>query len=211
MPKFKRNSKWKSRARTVSQVATKALSTALMVKKLINVEFKHIDTVPVTITPVQAGTVYAMHGCAESTSSQGRNGLSIRTKSVFVRYTITENASATATTVRVMLVKDQRPAGTTPAVTDILETGNRWIALMNNINTTRFTVLSNKLYSFSSSGTQQIHGEIYKKLNFITKYNGSTAADTDIDSNALYLIVVGSEATNTPSMTYTARVRYIDN
>lgn len=195
---------------TAFSVAKQALNTALKVKSLINVEFKHVDTAPNAWTVASGGVVLAMNAIAEGDASNERDGLSVRNKSLYLRATISEHASAQKTLIRMMIVKDQQPNGTTPAITDILEAAD-WRALMNNINTRRFKVLVAKDYALSNNGNGIVQDNIYKELNFHTKYLGSGGAATDIGYNGIYLVALSNQPTYTPTIDYSARIRYIDN
>lgn len=203
--------KQRNRKRGYLNTAQKALKVALMTKQLLNVEHKHIDTAPSSLTCDTTGGVVALHGCSEGSTSFERNGLSIRTKSIAMHLKFIINAaSTTPQTVRIFLFKDKQPNGTTPSITDVLESVET-VSLMNNENTTRFTVLRNWVVDLSPNG-KEIHSEsFYKKLNYVTKYIGSTSAATDIGYNALYLGYMSTEAANKPTVRYSARIRYIDN
>lgn len=193
------------------ETARHALTIAKGVASVINVEFKHIDTAGTTVNPTATGVVLPMNSCAEGTASYERNGLSVRNKSLFIRGFVTGNASATNTLLRIMVVKELNPNGATPLITDIIETGFREISLMNNINGKEFKVLYSKFITMSADGSETAFFEKYLKLNGHTKYNSSSGAATSIDYGGYYLVLASNQMTNTPTVNYTSRIRYVDN
>lgn len=212
MPKKNgKSSKFWKRAKTVGQVAHKALGTALMVKKLLNVEYKHIDTAVVTSNPSTSGTVLAMNACAEGNGSGERNGLSIRIKSIFLRGYAVEHLSSSDTLLRIMIVKAKNPKGTTPTISDIFESTSPYLSLQNNVKTSEYTILWSKFIAMSSSGTSAYYLDKFLKTNFHAKYNSSAGTASAIEWNGVYLVLLSNQPTNTPGFTYTARIRYIDN
>lgn len=204
-----RDRRKKARRRTFD-IAKEALNTALKVKSLINVEFKHVDVTATTVTPANTGNIQALSSIAEGDGSNQREGLSIRAKSLYLNYSVQEHASATATQCRVMLIKDKNPRGSTPTWSEIMEENNV-LSLMNNLYTKRYTVLYRKDHFLSSTGELIEGGSAYIKLNDIVKYNSSGGAATDIEANGYYLVTCSNQATNVPSVNFVTRLRYIDN
>lgn len=201
----------KRKGRKFLNTAQKALKVALMTKSLLNVELKHIDTAPTNLTADTVGGVVAMHGCSEGNRSSQRNGLSIKNKSLTMKYTVKINGSSVAPqTVVFYIVKDKQPRGTTPTWSDCFESVDQ-VSLMNNENTSRFRILKKVIVSLSPSGNEVYHGSFYKPLNFHTKYTGETAAATDIGYNGLYIFYMSDQATNKPTIRYSSRIRYVDN
>lgn len=213
MNRRKKNGKFKryvSGAQSVANVAHTALKTALLVKTLINVEYKHIDTAAVTLSPSSTGAVYTFNACGEGDASTERNGLSIRMKSLMMKAYLVMHASATNTVVRYAIVLDKAPNSAQAGWTDIFES-NSPVSMTNNITNSRFRILQDRTVTFSGTGEENASRQHFVPLNHVVKYTGAGATNGDIEKNQLYLCIISNEATNTPSVTYAARVRYIDN
>lgn len=210
MPKKSFYNRHKGKFKTAYNVAQKALTTALKVKSLLNVEFKTIDIAPTTISPPVSGLVVPLNTCAQGNGEGDRDGLSILLKSIYLRYTATSHSSATYTHLRLMLIKDQQPDGTTPAITDILETADP-VSLMNNLNTRRFQILWTKTHDLSSVHAMIESDNKYVKVNFHTKYKSTIGGTSSLAYNGVYLVAISNQTTNNPIFRYTTRVRYLDN
>ena len=121
---------------------------------------------------------------------------------------------------RMMLIVDNQPNGTLPAITDILSSADP-AAHLNPNNRDRFRVLCDKQYVFGSANvtTPAIAGvnikniKLYKKMSLNTIFNSSnTGTITDITSGALLLVWIGSlpSGTNDLNAIISTRVRYSD-
>lgn len=190
--------------------AKKALTVALMTRKLLNVEYKIKDYNPggsVNVTNV--GTVVLLNGIATGDLETTRDGNSILLKSILLRYSITRHINNHGETWRVMLVQDRQSNGVAPAVTDILETAHP-LSPLNDKNTNRFNILHSRMGTFTSSREDSTTDQ-FKKLDFHTKYIGADATQSSVGYNGLYILYVGSHATEYPTINYRTRIRYIDN
>lgn len=184
-------------------------------KKAINVEYKDFVHNG-TITPSSTGDVRGIGGIDIDTgdTSATRDGRSIKLTSWFFRMYVLNNSSFNNTVFRMLLVHDKQVNGALPAASDILETVST-TGLMNRDNADRFTVLSDKLFHMNTNYSGQtvalLPKPIYKSLDMHIKYSGTGGGIADLTSNELILLTISNQAVNTPSITYRARVKYIDN
>lgn len=174
---------------------------------LVNVEKKYIDdnigqTIPNT------GIVDLISAVAAGDDVTNRNGNSILAKYLVLKGFVRMSASATATNVRVMIVRDLNNQGSNPTVADILD-GATDVSLLNKDNTSRFWILYDKMFSLSNNGTQQVSLDIYRRLNFHLKY--SSTVSTAVLSNAIYLVAIADEPTNVPQIQGVSRIAFYDN
>jgi len=140
-----------------------------------------------------------------------RDGRSIRIKSVQIALTVFFNASATQTATRMMVVIDKQPNETLLVIGDLITATNSH-AMRNLDQRKRFVILWDRVVTQGDQENAPRHIEFYKKLDMITVYDDSNAGTiADIETNALYLILFSTEATNTPTVGRTTRVRFIDN
>ena len=78
-------------------------------------------------------------------------------------------------------------------------------------NMKRYKILLDKKYTFSDTGVQRRDIKYYKKLYGHQKFSGTTNADASAGQNSLWIYLVSTEATNTPTLHVDSRYRYIDN
>ncbi len=217
MPRGKpsRYTKYKKYGMTTLNVANKALNIALKTKRLINVEYKFKDT---QHTPgvgiTQAGIVQDLVTLAQGTTVSTREGDQVKFVSLYLNYFGDMSASATASTVRVVIVHDKQPNGATATNSQIFDdaTVNDLIISPKNLgNKFRFKILYNKLHQMSINGNQNFRGSKYIKLNMLTRYSGSAGTIADITTNNIQLWFIGDEATNEVAVRSFCRLRYIDN
>lgn len=190
--------------------AHKALKVANDVKRLLNVEFKVRDTNEVTTTPDSSGEVISLNHLAQGDAETQRSGISVLNKSIQLKWTCTQHASATSTFIRMMLVKDIRPNGTLATIADILQEA-RINSYLDRQQFGRFQVLNDVLIALNGSSHDNTIGKIYKQLQFHTKYQGSDSTDGGVMGGQLLLVLISNEATNVPSFKYACRLRFIDN
>lgn len=193
--------------------AAKALALALMLKRMINVEKKFIESATSSAQSTSA-TVALLTGIAQGDTQNDRNGNSIKAQSVSTKYNVEMNSSATATQVRIMLVIDKNSNGAAPVLSDILDNGVASNAVAHYNSDTagsRFLILHDKSYSLSINGSRTISGSCYSKLNHHVKFTSSTGAQASCASGHLYLILWSDESTNTPIITQSSVFRYTDN
>lgn len=201
---------WGNKVGDGLSLAKKALKMAMFVKGLVNVEKKFFDTAfsdPVSTTgsvtsicdiPSQEGAV---------DQGQSRDGDQVRVKALQFNGTLTLHASATNTVARLSIVMDKMALATPPAIGDIYESAST-VALHNMANRNRFVVIWSRQLTISPD-KPAVFFKCYKRMSTKLQYAGDT---TDQPQNICFYVVMSSnEATNTPSVTAQARLRFIDN
>lgn len=166
------------------------------------------------------GLISLLNPLGQGNSDGTRVGDRVRQKMLDMRIRM---YSVNPITIRVMLILDTRPAGSYPAILDILDgndpqTGSSGImSHRSKINLSRFVVLQDQFMTFNPqiTGTVQekfIH--VYKKLNFGTDYSrGNAASVADIQTNALYLIAISNaiNAATNPYLSYASKMTFTDD
>lgn len=197
-------------AKFVGTVA-KVVRDVNYLRSIVNVERKYIDTTA-TLTPSTTGVFTLLNASVPGTSATTRNGISIKLMSFLLRFTLELNATATLTQVRCVVVQDRIPQATSPASSEVFTVANSITSPLNLVNTHRFKIHYDKIYSINSTGTSSLNRKFFKKLRFHSQYNtvnGGTIAD--FTANSFLLYTLSDEATNTPSMVFYSRVRFVDN
>ena len=190
--------------------AQKALSMAGKALSLINAERKYVDANSEVTAQTTSPTYVLLNGTNQGDDNIGeRVGRSIKMTSVYARAQLTFNAAATNTFFRCMIVKDRQSNGSTPTITEILQSSA--INSPRNIDEgKRFTVLKDVVYTLSDQQPIKFF-KWFTKLSDHVEYSGTTAATSDINTNAMWMIIFSTEATNGPKWDYHVRTRYLDN
>ncbi len=189
--------------------ATAALALAKMLKSLINVERKYNINAN-SVLAVNTGVSYLLNGTAQGDDDTDRNGRSVKATSVFTRLSVAKNALATNTAVRLIVYWDRQANGAAPATTDVLETAS-YLSALNKDYGKRFSVVWDTTCSVNTAGTTFKLIKRYAKLNRHVEYIGTTSGIGSIGANALYIMLISNEATNTPTVAFNNTFRFIDN
>lgn len=201
--------RYKSYSRGFRQLA----SDVGQLKNLINVEFKFANYVASTTPTSTIPTLQLLNGMVRGDDSNTRDGRQIRIKSIQCFFRVNMHASATATTVRYMIVIDKQPSAAAFTAADLLDTASaaQVDALRNLSSRRRFVILKDRRLVVNTDYPEKVF-RVYKQLDMKTVYDDSDAGSiADIQSNALYLVIITDEATNTPTCTNNVRIRFIDN
>lgn len=190
--------------------AEQALRVANGVRKLLNVEFKLFDHVETSTAVGNSGTLVSLNNMAQGDNSNNRGGLSVRNKTLQFKYYCEQHASATNTFVRIVLLIDKNPNGSLVSVSDIFSE-NRITGHLHNKHLQRFNILSEQLISLNASSTDGSIGKKFIRLENHTKYDESAEQNDNIERNQILLYMISNEATNTPTVHWSTRLRYIDN
>ncbi len=186
----------------------------MAVKKLLNVEYKfHDKQITATAIP-SAPSIIQMTNIAQGDTASTRDGASIKWTKLSVRATVKIHASAVSTQVRLILVLDRQTNGAIYAASDFLQDttiNDNIISMYNLDNKFRFRALKDVVIDLEDNGTQsrQINWTI--PMSTKCRFSGTAGDITDLSSYSLSLINISSEATNTPTLTFVSRLRYIDN
>ncbi len=233
MPQFKRYNKFPSSYnrrpmgshlmrsyKSVSKYATaknagRALDLALKTAKLLNVEYK-LHTVTVASTAVtDAGTITPLSLLVQGDTDITRNGNQVKWTSYYLHYRWRIHASAANTAVRLMIVHDKQTNQAQFALADILQSAAAQLNIFSpyNIdNVSRFNVLYDRVHSLVDVGdSAQVIRKLIKPLQLKIRYDANVGDVTDLTQDSLSLVLIGSEATNDPSITFFYRGRFIDN
>lgn len=186
-------------------------------------ELKYVDTANAAYACNTTGSITALNLIAVGDDNTTRDGRQVTIKSVQLHgHVVPEDTGCGPTKARVILVWDNAVnSGALPAITDIYTAINGTaFPLVNNAQ--RFTILVDREYSIGvvdNTATQAYAGsptnyscEIYKPLNAVTQFSGTTAAIGSIQNGGLYLVTMGSTAAGTGATLLAGiRVRFVDD
>lgn len=207
-----------------NNAGVRALRMARYMRRLMNVEYKYIDTTPYSGTVLDTtGLISHLSPCATGTSSTTRNGNSILAKSISIKAVF--SAGTISCRARMILFLDKVSNGALPAITDLL-LADTVISRYNDDNAgSRFIILADKVINlgfFASTGGATPYYSapplnktvsIYKKLRNHIKYDGTSTAIADVTTGHYYLYVVceRASASGAQGLQATSRLMFIDN
>jgi hypothetical protein len=198
-------------ATMAKQVYGDVLPYMKSLKNLLNVEDKYVD-VANTAGFSSTATLILLNGVLQDDTENGRVGISIKSVSLDFNMTLTINSSATATYVRMFIVRDEQPNGAAFTYGTFVSSQTD-VRTLTNVNfEQRFYTYADELFALNSNGQQNQVFRTRIPINFHTYFDDSDVGDvTDISKNSLYLVLVSNEATNTPTIGYYSRYWFVDN
>ena len=190
-------------------MAFKAYRGVRYIKGLVNSEKHHTDFSIGGTSPNTTPSTQQLTAIAQGDEIDDRTGNSIFVRGITWRFCLELHASATATQVRMVLVKDnQQGADSAPSWTTVFSSAA--IDSLLNIQTLgRFTILKDKTYLLDAVNRRQIFEKGFYPMKYHVRFNGTTSSD--IQKNGLYLMYMSNEATNTPTLDGVWRTNFYDN
>ncbi len=194
--------------------AKKALAMAQGLKRLVNVEVKNFDVqqtiAAVTNTPV----IIQLSNIPQGDSTITRDGAQCKVLALELGLHLARNASATSTSIRIMLVCDKQTNQAVYVNTDLLEdvtAVDNIVSPYNLDNKFRFTILFDRVFNVSEGSNSVRDFKRVFRMNKLLRFDGNTPSIADLTSNSLSLVQVANQVTNTPTITMFARLRFVDN
>lgn len=180
------------------------------IRSLINTEPKFLLLNAQTPTsPSSAGDTTHLSGIAQGSDEQQRNGNRILCKDLYMDLNFSKHASATETFLRCIIYVDKENRGATPSTTDVLESAS-YASMKNVDNTRRFTTLYDKVFKLTTQ-FPITHLKKFFKLPFHMDFSGTGAPVANAKENHVFMLLISSEATNTPVILYSSKLSYYDN
>lgn len=189
--------------------AQKALNIALATKRLLNVEHKAWLLANST-TVNTTGSVTNVFGLSQGSAWNNRTGDSVKINSITAKFRLTSHASSTNTTVRIILLRGKFERATSPTIATTLETSSV-IAPKNHDQRFATKFLYDKTFNLPY-GTHLMVQTPKIRLNKIKDPHVEfTTGGSTVENGGIYMLLLSTEATNTPTVQYEIDTRYIDN
>lgn len=191
--------------------------TYWMAKKalaLTNPEFKLHNFQQTANTINTSGTIDTISLIAQGDTDTTRDGNSIKITRMHIRGFIKQDAVATQTMIRMMVVLDRQTNGAQFSMSDLIADTTAGDAIVSPLvinNKFRFRVLVDRVYHMSSESSTIIKFNIFRKMGMKMRYSANAAAITSCPSKSIAVVFISDEATNSPTVTYFSRLRYLDN
>jgi len=206
----RRNNGWRGLEETAQYAATRVL------RMLGNTEDKFIDTTA-TNGFNNTATLILLNGCVVGSTQSTRVGMSTKSTGLDFNATITLGTSATvnAQYVRLMLVRDEQSQLATFNYNTLMSSVNNICSLRLVDYLERFHMFMDEIVALSLEGPQGFILRKHIPMAFHTRYCNSSTSNTgtvaDIDSNALFLVILSTESANIPVVDYYVRFWFVDN
>jgi len=159
-----------------------------------------------------AGVVTPLDTVGQGDNLNQRNGDTIRFQHLRLQITSFEPTANASSTWRLIVFHDTMANGASPAVTDVLDSAN-FNAPFNGINLQRrrFKVLHDRTHVMvGTQPNQEVNDIVDIPLKMTRYYNDATATSTNIGKNALFALIISSNAT-TSVYARNFQIRYTDS
>ncbi len=193
--------------------AKKALVIAKGLKSLLNVEIKNHDVQTTSAALDQTFDINQLTNIAQGDTTVTRDGAQCKVVAVEFNALIIANDTNPKTAVRLMLVCDKQTNQAIYNIADLLDDStavDNIVSPLNLNNKHRFNVIYDRVH-YCSLAKPVIHVKRTFKMNLLIRYDGSTPSIADLTQNSLSFNTVSNEATNTPTIAFFHRIRYVDN
>ena len=184
-------------------------------KRLINVEFKFHDVQLTTATVDEVPLITQLSNIAIGDTTNTRDGSQVKCLSLQIAFWMNSSASASASLVRVLLVKDKQTNQAIYTAADLLSdvtTSDSIVSPYNRDNRLRFTVLMDKVFTLSTAGNNRnrVFGRKFRQ-DQVLRYDAAAGDITDLTQSSYSIVFISNEPTNSPNVTLFSRLNYVDN
>lgn len=193
--------------------------------------FEIAETSKVLTTTLASVTTapLALNVPAQGTTKTTRVGNRIIVKSVFVRGKLSflgflgaGGLNTRSNRARIIIIIDHQCNGLLPVAADILETPTLLDSFRDTDNSTRFTVLLDKVYTSHPQVVQDSAGNyasfdriinfaFYKRLNMLCRFDGTTADIANLTDNSITIFAMINKTLAACTFTFTTRMRFASN
>lgn len=170
------------------------------------------------------GTIFLMNTVAQGASVNQRVGKKIQLKSIQLRGIVNSDTTTVISQYTCCIIRDSRPTGALPAITDIFVTISP-LSMLNDANSARFSVIwrhDGMLIGENITSGVNLNPSLAHNVNEYIKIRkahkqvvykaAGTGAIADIDEGAFYFVAFGGNAAGTADGVgnFNCRTRYWD-
>lgn len=212
--RFRRNKyRYRRGRKSTASTARAAYAISKRTQYLTKPESKFYEDFGGSLVEDGNATYVLMNPLVQGTDVENRIGRIVSLKAMELRLRFVINNAATASAVRCILVYDKQPNGAAFPLGSLLAPGPTipFDGVRNLDYRDRFIVLRDWTVSLSINGDRIKNIHKYVKMALKPVYdNSNTGTISDIQTGALYFVMVSNEGTNFPAVTYSLRVRFYD-
>lgn len=194
-----------------SKAGSQLFKDVMYLKGLINVERKYNDITGAS-TIGNTWQAILLNGIAQGDTTVTRDGSSQKAIGNLLRLYLKMNASATASRIRVVLVRF-KPSHeqSSPVVANMFEASTDIQSPLNKNYARDYKIYLDHTYALTVAKQESININKYMPLKFHTRYSGTGATFASVAENQLWVMFMSDEATNTPTYDLYNRFNFIDN
>lgn len=186
------------------------------IRKLVNVEEKIIlqssGGTPVVFD--LNGVILPLTYVSQGTDYTNRIGDSIKLQKIEFKAALVKSNSSITTTCRCIIFRDLDNYGTTPSVTDVLQSTGAVDAPLSAykfLNRKRFSILYDELLELCANGDQGQVIAVDIPHSGHVLYLGSAANAASQGKGGIYVLFISNEGTNYPTYSFYSRVIFTDD
>ncbi len=208
-------------ASSVAGTAAKALTIAMAVKRMVNVEYKCIDIKSITnLIPNGSGLIIQCTNSQQGDTATSRDGNQIKLTAWNFRATIiaNSNASTLGITVTILLIEDRQTNGAIYTTADVIADVTDSISQISPLNIDgkfRFRVLKRWTFNVNATSAKpRVELKYYHRFGdkMKVRYDGNVGDITDLSSRSLSILRISDAVTaDEPTFRFFSRVRFVDN
>lgn len=204
---------YRKRYNVYKPAAEQLISDVKRLKSLINVELKAAETASTSATVTDTATIVNLSLVAQGDDYNNRQGRSLKAHDLQINATASGHPSSTITVLRCIIFKTNQNQSAAPAVGDILKDASDVHSQYEMSDNQRsFVILSDRKFLLVTGADSQLQNLNYKKsLSHHIMYSGTAATEASTGSGAVYMLLLSDRSTNSPTVEYSARMRFIDN
>lgn len=206
--------------KTKKKTSKKATKTKQQIKNIAKqviqseAESKYFDAGAPLRNMTSTGECLQLTGVSQAAGASGptvRIGEKIKATSVLIRCVIAASPTAGQYDLcRIMVVASKEDTGTVPSISNIVSNGYGGYAVspLNPVNSKRFTVLRDKIFTMQNGINNQKYIRFYIPYKRIVTF---ADANTTPRANHLYIVLASTNGTsNYPTCFVNSRFRFID-
>lgn len=183
-----------------------------------NIELKNQDSLGTFSGTIvtSAGTVVYVSNIGQGSNIGQRAGNRITLHSILMRVSVyPSTVNLGGNNLRMIVFQDRNNQGALPNLGDLLIGTDYTVNPLNALNTMRFRIISDRLYTVIAD--ECVNDKIYIKLEKNRRilnpiqYVSTTTAIGSAGSGAIFWLLVSSDAVNGPLVTASLRLRFKDD
>jgi len=184
--------------------------------KLINIETKYFDYSLGSTTVTTSYNIVNVSSIPQGTDVSNRLGDSIKLQGLKTLLSITPQPLTPFCYVRLLMVRDSEPRGSTPVYQDVLFTTFGPLPVMQYNYFTyqkRFSILYDEVFVLNPASLfyTGVSKTVLTPHNGHIKWDGSGVTGTSLGEGQIYLLYCTTAASNGPVLDWTTRIAYTDD
>lgn len=195
--------RFRNKTRSAYRMARKALF-------LTNAEKKE-SIVSSTLTPSNAWQQVHLNSLVQGDNKITRIGNSVKMINFYLKLKGTINSSATHTTIRWFVLLDKQPNAGIPTDANLFDNTTNILSTMNTSNGYRFRIIKKGFMILNITSIQEKVNNVFKRKVIHFKYGANVGDYTDLRTNSMWFYYLCDEATNTPTLLFWYKWRFLDN